>query len=113
MPSSPTKASKLAVMARVAAQQAANSRGWGALWKAGRTTAAHFGRILRQLWHEVTGFVFLCLAIITGGALAREYVKYQAGQAALSKVLLAAGVTLLFGWFGVSSFWRSRKKSGR
>ena len=36
--------------------------------KGARTTAAHFGRVLRQLWLEVTGFVFLALAFIGAGA---------------------------------------------
>jgi len=43
-------------------------------------------------------------------AFVREYMKYQAGKATSGRVALAVGFTVLFGWFGVSSFWRVRKK---
>jgi len=43
--------------------------------------------------------------------LAREYSKYQAGHATAGRVLIAVGFTLAFAWFGVSSFWRVRKKA--
>jgi hypothetical protein len=66
--------------------------------------------VLRQLWFEVTGFVFLVLAVIGGFALAHEYAKYQAGTAGLSRVVMAICFTLLFAWFGVTSFWRVRRK---
>jgi hypothetical protein len=106
-----SSARKLSILARVAAQQAGRSRTVSAVLKAGRTTARHLGRVLHQLWLEVTGFVFLALALIGGSALVRELVKYRAGEAALSRVVTAICFTLLFGWFGVSSFWRVWKKS--
>ncbi len=68
------------------------------------------GRVLGQLWLEVTGFVFLSLAGIGALAFVREYVRHQEGKASSGRVALAAGFTLLFGWFGLSSFWRVRKK---
>ena len=48
--------------------------------KGAKATASHFGRVLHQLWLEVTGFVFLALAFIGAGAFFREYARYQAGQ---------------------------------
>jgi hypothetical protein len=93
-------------------QQAGRSRMASALMHAGRTTAVSVGRILHLLWLQVTGFVFLCIAMIAGIALQREYVRYQAGTAGGGKVVLAAFVTLMFLWFGLSSFWRAgRRKS--
>jgi len=65
---------------------------------------------LSQLWLEVTGFVFLALAAIGGLAFAREYAKYHSGHVGLDRVVLAICFTALFGWFGLSSFWRVRKK---
>ena len=82
----------------------------GAVLKGARTTAAHFGRVLRQLWLEVTGFVFLALAFIGAIALVREFARYQAGQATSGRVAVAIVFTLTFIWFGVSSFWRVWKK---
>jgi ABC-type phosphate transport system permease subunit len=105
---------KLGIAARVAtrviAQQARRTRTFGAATKAVRATASHFGRVLGQLWLEVTGFVFLFLAGIGAVAFLREYTKYQAGHATSSRVVLALCFTGLFGWFGVSSFWRVRKR---
>jgi len=104
-------ARKLSILARVAAQQAGRNRGVSALMHAGKTTAVHFGRVLRQLWLEVTGFVFLTLALIGASALAHEIFKYRAGETTLSRVVTAVCFTTLFGWFGISSFWRVWKKS--
>jgi hypothetical protein len=106
---------KLGIAARVAgrmmSQHAHRSRTLGAVTKAVRATASHFGRILKQLWLEVTGFVFLALAAIGVIAFFREYAKYQAGHAASSRIVLAVCFAGLFGWFGVSSFWRVWKRS--
>jgi hypothetical protein len=102
---------KLSIAARIAAQHAGRTRTVGAILKGARTTAVHFGRVLHQLWLEVTGFVFLALALIGAGAFVREYTRYQAGQTTSGRVLVAIVFTLTFGWFGVSSFWRVWKKS--
>lgn len=102
---------KLSIMARIAAQHAGRTRTAGAIMNGVRTTAAHFGRVLHQLWLEVTGFVFLALAFIGAGALFREYARYQAGQTTLGRVLVAIIFTLTFTWFGASSFWRVWRKS--
>lgn len=110
MASVEAKARKLGVIARIAAQQAGRSRGFGALKRSWRATSSHMGRVLGQLWLEVTGFVFLSLAGIGAIAFVRESLHYQAGKAAPGRVVLAAGFTLLFGWFGLSSFWRVRRK---
>jgi hypothetical protein len=102
---------KISILARVVAQQAGRSRTIGAVLRAGRVSAVHLGRVLHQLWLEVTGFVFLFIAAIGAGAFFREYNKYQSGQTSSGRVLLAIVFTLTFAWFGVSSFWRVRRKS--
>jgi len=112
--SSVSTSRKLGIAARAAgrviSQQARRTRTFGAVTRAARATASHCGRILGQLWLEVTGFVFLFLAGIGVIAFFREYAKYQAGHATSSRVLLAVCFAGLFGWFGVSSFWRVRKR---
>ena len=104
-------ARKLGIATRIAGQQVRRSRTFGAVLQAGRATASHFGRVLGQLWLEVTGFVFLALAGIGVIAFFREYAKYQAGHAPSSRAVLAVCFAGLFGWFGVSSFWRVRKRN--
>ncbi len=104
-------ARKLGIVARVASQQVRRTRTFGAVMKATKATTLHFGRVLRQLWLEVTGFVFLALAGIGALAFVREFAKYHAGHATAGRAVLAACFSGLFGWFGLSSFWRVRKRS--
>jgi hypothetical protein len=101
---------KLRILAQVAGRQANTNRTVGAVLKAGQMTLRSFGRVLHQLWLEVTGFVFLVLAGLGAVALNREYIKYQAGHGELSRVVIAICFCLTFGYFGVSSFWRVRRK---
>jgi len=103
-------ARKMGIVTRIAGQQIRKSRVYGAVSAAGRATAGHLSRVLGQLWLEVTGFVFLALAGIGFVAVVREYGKYHAGHTGSSRILLAACFMILFAWFGVSSFWRIKKK---
>jgi hypothetical protein len=98
------------VATRMAGQRATQSRTLGALLKAGRATASHWARALGQLWLEVIGFVFLSLAAVGVVAFFRAYVQYDAGKANSSHVVAAALFTLLFAWFGITSFTRIRRK---
>ena len=103
-------ARKLSLLAKFGLRQAQQTRTWGAFLRAGRITATHVGRILHQLWLEVTGFVFLVLAGIGSLALFREYTQYQGGKANPRRMVAAICFTVMFAWFGVSSFWKTRKK---
>jgi hypothetical protein len=76
-----------------------------------RATAKTFGRVLHQLWHEVMGFVFLAMAGIGGIALGREWTKFAAGKTGPGRLAMAACFCLTFGYFGLSSFWRVRRKN--
>ena len=108
-------ARKLGAATRVASQlfteKAARSRAWTAILRAVGATARSFARVAHLLWLEVTGAVFLAMAAMGGVAMAREYMKYEAGRATAGRVLIAVGFTLTFAWFGVSSFWRVRRKA--
>ena len=106
---------KLGVVARVAGRQTGQAIGRSRTLRAAtgavRTTVRSFGRAANQLWLEVTGTVFLAMAAFGGAALVREYVKYTAGQTTAGRVAIAAGFTLAFAWFGLTSFWKARRKS--
>ena len=99
------------VAGRVAVRHAGRSRTLAAVVHAAQATAHSFGGVLHQLWLEVTGFVFLALAGIGGLAGAREYARFEAGKAGFGRVALAICFCLTFAYFGVSSFWRVRRKS--
>jgi len=101
---------KLGIAARVAGQQLKKSRTFAVAVKAVEVTTAHTGRVLGQLWLEVTGFVFLALASIGFLAFFREYAKYHQGRAGSGRMVMAVCFTLLFAWFGLSSFLRVKKK---
>jgi hypothetical protein len=63
------------------------------------------------LWLEVTGVVFLMLALSFGSATVKEFTKYQAAHAGLGRLAATTFFTVTFAWFGLSSFWRVRRKS--
>ena len=69
--------------------------------------------MLHQLWLEVTGLFFLVMALSLGSASVKEYGKYHAGQIGPGRVALAVTFSLAFVWFGLSSFWRVRRKKQR
>ncbi len=100
----------LGIAARVAARQAERSRTVSAVLRGARASATHFGRVLHQLWLEVTGFVFLSIAGIGVIAFFREYSRYSAGKEASGRMILAACFTALFAWFGITSFLRVKKR---
>src|SRR5260221_14399752 len=100
------------VAANVAADMVKRSRTGQALLAGLRATARSFGRVPHQLWLEVTGFTFLAIAGIGALAGMREYGKYQSGHATgPGRLVLAVCFTVSFTWFGLSSFWRGRKRA--
>jgi len=84
-----------------------------AMMSAVRTTTRSFARAMHQLWLEVTGVVFLVMSLSFAAASVKEYGKYHAGQVGPGRVALAVCFTVTFAWFGLSSFWRVRRKSQR
>ena len=103
-------ARKLGIAARIAGQQLKRTRTYGALLSGARATLGHLGAVMNQLWLEITGFVFLAFAGVGMVAFFREYAAYHAGRATPGRVAAAAGFSLMFAWFGTTSFWRARKR---
>jgi hypothetical protein len=101
---------KIGIAARVAARQAGRSRRLGAVLRGARVTFSSIRRVFHLLWLEVTGFFFLALAAIGCAALVHEYSKHVAGRAGAAKLALAGCFMAMFAYFGVTSFWRARKK---
>ena len=69
--------------------------------------------VFHRLWHEVMGFFFFVFSLIGALAVYREYRKYSVLTPHPSAGgLIAAGLfTLVFFYFCVSSFWRSRSRN--
>lgn len=95
---------------RVAGRRSGENRVMRALYSGVSATLTSVSRVLHVLWLEVTGLLFLVLALVGGGAALHEYHRYTAGEGAVGKMMLATVFTLMFAYFGVSSFWRSKKK---
>lgn len=102
---------KLGIATRVVKGQVTRSRIYRASTGAVRASVRSFSRVLHQLWLEVTGAIFLTMTAFGLTALVREYLKYTSGRATVGRVLVAAGFTLTFAWFTMSSFLRARRKS--
>jgi hypothetical protein len=78
-----------------------------------RGTGAFVGavsRVLHLLFLEVTGFVFLCFAVVGGFAALREYPRMAAGQISRGRFSVIVAFTVMFAWFGMTSFWRARRR---
>jgi len=69
--------------------------------------ARSVARGLHGLWLEITGFFFLVFAGLGALALGRES---QAPEANATRLLLTLAFTLMFAWFGLTSFRRARQK---
>jgi hypothetical protein len=103
---------KARLLLRMAIETIERNRTGRAVLAAIRTTARSFGEALHQLWLEVTGFTFLVVALIGAMAGFREYGKYQSGHAAgPGRLVLAICFTASFAWFGISSFWRVKRRA--
>jgi len=98
---------------RVAGRKSGQNRWLRAIYRGSSATLKSVSRILHVLWLEVTGLLFLVLAVVGGGAAVREYHRYAIGTASTGKMLLASAFALAFLYFGVSSFSRSRRKARR
>jgi hypothetical protein len=102
---------KIKLIFRAAVRMVERSRTGRAVLAGIRASARSIGRVLHQLWLEVAGFTFLAMAAVGAMAGLREYGKYQAGHAAgPGRLLLAICFTASFTWFGLSSFWRIKRR---
>ena len=72
------------------------------------------GHVLHLLFLEMTGFLFICLSLGLAGATRKEYVKYVAANHAPDAAFrlgVAGLMTAMFFYFGISSFFRAKRKA--
>jgi hypothetical protein len=98
---------------RIAGRKTGENRWARAFYRGGSAFVGSIGHVAHALWLEVTGFLFLVLAMIGGGATVREYRYFAVGKTTLGRVALAAAFALLFLYFGVESFLRARRRGKR
>jgi len=67
-----------------------------------------FGRIGGILWLQVTGFFFGLFALFFAQDLWRTRLSYAGSQH--QRFLIAAVLTVVFGYLSISAFWRARRK---
>ncbi|HYE26114.1 MAG TPA: hypothetical protein VEG32_13040 [Clostridia bacterium] len=99
----------LGTAVRVLTSKREGGRLVGGLLAGGSTLVRTFVRVGRLLFLQVTGFVFLCFAVVGGSAAYREYNRYLLGEIGPGRAQLAAAFAAMFLYFGLSSFWRARK----
>lgn len=104
---------KLGAAFRIVGAQAGRNRTLAALANGAKATLRSFGHAAHQLWLEVTGTLFLFIAVFGATAMVREYMKYQARETTASRVAIVVCFTAAFAWFGVSSFMKARQKRQR
>src|ERR1700687_3714612 len=63
--------------------------------------------VLRVLFLEVSGVIFLFISLAVAGGFVREYKKYAMHQVGWERLALAGAVGGMFLYFGVSSFWQA------
>lgn len=89
---------------------AGQSRTLGALGAGARGAFKSFRKAAHGLFLEITGVFFVVFVVVGVGATWREYQAWAAGKIGPGKMLLAVSFTVLFSYFAVTSFWRSRRR---
>ena len=54
--------------------------------------------------------MFLTFTVAIAATFLREWHKYSAHQSGVERVVVAGGISVMFFYFGLSSFWRARRK---
>ena len=106
----PSGTDKFRAFSRVVGRQAGQSRWTRATYQGARTFLGSVSRVIRVLWHEVTGFFFFVFGAILAFAAVREYRHYTAGQYGPGRPIVAAVLALTFLYFAVSAFRRAGQK---
>ena len=89
---------------------AGQSRTLGAIGAGAKKALKSFRKAAHGLFLEITGVFFVLFVLVGVGATWREYAAWSAGKIGPGKVVLAVCFTVLFSYFAVTSFWRSRRK---
>ena len=95
---------------RIAARGAQNSRVLRAGYTAAENTVRSFGRILHLLFLQAVGLLFCLFALGLIAGMPRIYHEQVTQKHGPGRLYLLAVMSLMFLWFGLTSFWRARRK---
>ena len=90
-----------------------NSKIFGGLKSGASAFFSSIMAVLHVLFLEVSGIIFLFFSVAIVGEFFREYKKYEMHQVGVHRVILAGAVSTMFLYFGLSSFWRARRRRSR
>jgi hypothetical protein len=85
------------------------NRWWYGFKVASGTFFQHALRVLRALFLQVTGLLFLLMASVAVVPALRLYRGYKAGAQGPQKLVCTLAFLAIFAYFGLSSFWRARR----
>jgi len=97
-----------AAVTHIGSNMVRKSRTVNALASAAQVTLGSLSKVGRLLWLEVTGLFFVAFAVIGGLAAWHDYSKHKTLS---SRLAAAICFMVIFAWFGLSSFWRARRKA--
>ncbi len=97
-------------LGRIAVRGASNNRVLRAGHSAVQTTFHSIRRVVHILWLQMVGVLFCLFAVVFAARLPSVYQDHVAGKHGPGRVYLLVAMALMFAWFGVSSFWRARKR---
>jgi hypothetical protein len=97
-----------AAATHVGGQMVRKSRTVNALAAAARVALRSAAAVGHQLWLEVAGLFFLAFAVTGGLAAWHDYSRHKTLS---SRFAAAICFTIVFAWFGVSSFLRARRRT--
>ncbi len=106
---------KALIVARVAAREAhrhaRRSRWIRATLDGGRAVLGSVLKAAHILWLQITGVFFVLFALAGGIAYWKEYKAWTAGKIGPGRAVLALAFCVIFAWFGVTSFWRAKRRT--
>jgi len=97
-----------AAVTHIGGNMVRKSRTVNALGSAAQVALRSAARVGHLLWLEVTGLLFLAFAAIGGLAAWHDYSRHKTLS---SRFAAAICFTIIFAWFGFSSFLRARRKA--
>ena len=97
-------------LGRIAWRGASKNRWLRAGLSAVEATIRSSSRVFHHLFLQMIGVVFCLFALGFAARMPRVYREHLTGHYGAERVWLLAALTILFAWFGLSSFWRAGRR---